>query len=147
MFYEKRCSYKLHKIHRKTPVPESFLRKSQVWGLQLYYYFFILAQVLSCQFCEMSTNTLFPNTFGQLLLISFVAGFFIFSIVKNFRHEKARFVRKKLTSGKPAQKSTYSESFFSTQHWDKSRMLNKISDKINVFFYSQAPTHHTSTFN
>ena len=28
--------------------------------------------------------------------------FFIFSIIKNFRHEKRRFVRKKSTSGKPA---------------------------------------------
>ena len=23
VFYEERCSYKFHKIHRKTPVPES----------------------------------------------------------------------------------------------------------------------------
>ena len=28
--------------------------------------------------------------------------FFVFSIIKNFRHEKSRFVRKKLTSGKLA---------------------------------------------
>ena len=27
LFYEKRCSYKLHKIHKKTPVPESFFNK------------------------------------------------------------------------------------------------------------------------
>ena len=27
MFYEKRCSYKLHKIHRKTRVPESLFNK------------------------------------------------------------------------------------------------------------------------
>ena len=27
VFYEKKCSYKFHKIHKKTPVPESFLIK------------------------------------------------------------------------------------------------------------------------
>ena len=33
----------------------------------------------------------------------FICGvFFIFSIIKNFHHEKGRFVRKKSTSGKPA---------------------------------------------
>ena len=32
----KRCSWKFRKIHRKTPVPESFLLKLQVLGLQLY---------------------------------------------------------------------------------------------------------------
>ena len=33
----------------------------------------------------------------------FIRGmFFMFSIIKNFRHEKSRFVRKKLASGRPA---------------------------------------------
>ena len=41
------------------------------------------------------------NTSGWLLLILFVACFFIF-FIKNFHHEKSRFVRKKSTSGKPA---------------------------------------------
>ena len=34
VFYEKRCSRKFHKIHRKTPVPVSFLIKMQVSGLE-----------------------------------------------------------------------------------------------------------------
>ena len=40
-----------------------------------------------------------------------------------------------------------------TIHWDKSQMLKKIScDKMNdtknaLFFLSQAPTHHSFTFN
>ena len=35
VFY-KRCSYKFHKIHRETPVPESFFNKVAGQGLQLY---------------------------------------------------------------------------------------------------------------
>ena len=35
-FCKKRCSQKFHKIHRKTPVPESFLIKLLALGLQLY---------------------------------------------------------------------------------------------------------------
>ena len=59
-----------------------------------------LAQVLSCEFCEMSTNTLFQNTFGQLLLILFVACFFIFSIIKNFRNQVARFDSRRLVENR-----------------------------------------------
>ena len=54
VFCEKRCSWKFHKIHRKTPVPESlFLIKLQALGT--------LAQVFSCEFCEISKNTFFTE--------------------------------------------------------------------------------------
>ena len=43
VFYNKRCSWKFRKIHRKTPVPEA------------------LAQVFSCEFCEISKNTFFTE--------------------------------------------------------------------------------------
>ena len=33
VFYRKSCSWKFRKIHRKTPAPEFFLIKLQVWGL------------------------------------------------------------------------------------------------------------------
>ena len=39
-----RCSYKFRKIHRKTPVPGSQKKKT-------------LAQVVYCEFCEISKNT------------------------------------------------------------------------------------------
>ena len=59
VFCNKKSSKKFHKIHRKTPVPESFLHK--VTGCN-----FIkketLAQVFSCEFCEISKNTLFYRT-------------------------------------------------------------------------------------
>ena len=97
VFYEKRCSYKLHKIHRKTPVPESFLKQNRRAEGCNFIKKETLAQVLSCEFCEMSTNTLFQNTSGRLLLILFVACFYIF----HFRHEKVSSCEK-LTSGKPA---------------------------------------------
>ena len=45
----------------------------------------------------------------------FIRGmFFMFSIIKNFRHEKSRFVRKKLASGRPAlaKRSSFRESSF-----------------------------------
>ena len=35
-FCKKMFSWKFHKIHRKTPVPETFLIKLQASGLQLY---------------------------------------------------------------------------------------------------------------
>ena len=40
--------WKFYKIHRKTPVPESLLKKR-------------LAQVFSCEFCEISKNTFFTE--------------------------------------------------------------------------------------
>ena len=84
VFYEKRCSCKLHKIRRKIPVPESFFNKIAGLRAATLLKKETLAQVLSCEFCEMSTNTLFQNTSGRLLLILFVACFYIFHI----RHEK-----------------------------------------------------------
>ena len=48
--YVKRCSYKFRKIHKKTPVPESlFLKETR-------------AQVFSCEFCEISKNTVSSKT-------------------------------------------------------------------------------------
>ena len=45
---QKRCSWKCHKIHRKTPVPEpkacNFIKRET------------LAQVFTCIFCEISKN-------------------------------------------------------------------------------------------
>ena len=57
VFYEKRCSYKFHKIYSKTPVPEActFIKKET------------LAQVLSCEFCEISKNTFFTEQLWWLL--------------------------------------------------------------------------------
>ena len=88
LFYEKRCSYKLHKIHKKTPVPESFFNKIADLRAATLLKKETLAQVLSCEFCKMSTNTLFQNNFGRPLLILFVA-FFIFCIIENFRPKKS----------------------------------------------------------
>ena len=51
VFYTKRCSQKFRKIRRKTPVPEAcnFIKKE------------ILAQVFSCEFCEISKNIFFKE--------------------------------------------------------------------------------------
>ena len=46
------CSEKFHKIHRKIPVPESLFNKNLFKKEAL-------AQVLSCEFCEISKNTFF----------------------------------------------------------------------------------------
>ena len=46
VFYKKRCSQKIGKIHRKTPLPEPQET---------------LAQVFSCEFCEISKTTLFTE--------------------------------------------------------------------------------------
>ena len=48
-FCKKMCSWKFHKIHRKTPVPETLLKKET------------LVQVFSCEFCEISKNTFFTE--------------------------------------------------------------------------------------
>ena len=61
MFYEKRCSYKLHKIYRKTPVPESFFKQNRKAEGCNFIKKETLAQGLSCEFCEMSTNTYFKT--------------------------------------------------------------------------------------
>ena len=60
-FCKKMCSWKFHKIHRKTPVPETLLKK-RLWPQACN---FIKkgdsAQVLSCEFCEISKNIFFRN--------------------------------------------------------------------------------------
>ena len=69
MFCNKGCSLKFCKIHWKTQVPEvSFLIKLHTSACN-----FInketLAQVFSCEFCEISKNTFFTETSGRLLLV------------------------------------------------------------------------------
>ena len=49
VFCKKRCSYKFHKIHRKTPEACNFIKKES------------LAQVISCEFCEISKTTFFTE--------------------------------------------------------------------------------------
>ena len=61
MFYEKRFSYKLHKIYRKAPVPESFFKQNRRAEGCNFIKKETLAQGLSCEFCEMSTNTYFKT--------------------------------------------------------------------------------------
>ena len=92
VFYEKRCSCKLHQNHRKTSVPESlFLIKSQTRGHRCF----------PANFCEISKNTLFTEHLWPIVS-NFICGvFFIFSIIKKFRLKKSGFVRKMSTSGKP----------------------------------------------
>ena len=63
VFYIKICSHKFFKIHRKTPVPESFLIK-----LNIFFKKETLAQVFSCEFCEISKNTFFTKHLWWLLL-------------------------------------------------------------------------------
>ena len=57
----KRCSFKFRKIDRKTPAPESLFNKNAGAACN-----FIkketLAQVFSCEFCEISKNTFFYRT-------------------------------------------------------------------------------------
>ena len=63
-FCKKICSWKFHKIHRKTPVPETFFNKvaARLWPQACN---FIkketLVQVISCEFCEISKNTFFTE--------------------------------------------------------------------------------------
>ena len=57
------------------------------------------AQVFSCEFGEISKNTLFTEHLCTTAS-DFICGvFFKFSIIKSFRIEKCRFQRKKSTSG------------------------------------------------
>ena len=55
-FCKKRCPKKFRKIQRKTPEPCNFTNKQT------------LAQLFSCEFCEISKNTFFTEHFGRLLL-------------------------------------------------------------------------------
>ena len=53
-----------------------------------------LALVFSCEFCKISKNT-FSTEHPWMTASDFICGvFFIFSIIKNFRHEKSCLVRK-----------------------------------------------------
>ena len=58
MFYKKRCSLRLRKIHRKTPVPEFlFLIKLQLDFIKKE----ALAKVFSCEFRKISKSTFFTE--------------------------------------------------------------------------------------
>ena len=50
VFYKKRCSEKFRKIHRKTPKACNFIKKET------------LAQVISCEFCEIFNKVFFCRT-------------------------------------------------------------------------------------
>ena len=56
--------------------------------------------------------------------------FFIFSIIKNFRHKKRRFMRKKSTSGKPAllARNVYANAY----EWRKVLRTTQASGRICV---------------
>ena len=72
-FCKKMCSWKFHRIHWKTPVPEAFFNK--VAGLRPvtllkkrlrpqacnFIKKEILVQAFSCEFCEISKNTFFTE--------------------------------------------------------------------------------------
>ena len=76
----------------------SFLINLQAWGLKLE----ILAHAFSFEFCEISKNALFIEHHLDDCFWFYLWRVFIIFNIKNFRHEKRRFVRKKSTSGKPA---------------------------------------------
>ena len=61
VFCKKRFSQKLHKIHRKAPVPESFLIKLPA-SVCNFIRKEILEQVFSCEFFEIFKNTFFTDT-------------------------------------------------------------------------------------
>ena len=58
VFNKLRCSQKFRKFHRKTPEACNFIKKDA------------LAQMSSCEICEIFKNTFFINTFERLLLTS-----------------------------------------------------------------------------
>ena len=57
VFFVKRCSQKFHKIHRKTPVPESFFKKNRLWH-----------RCFLVNFVKFRITPFLQNTFGRLLL-------------------------------------------------------------------------------
>ena len=65
----KKCSQKFHKIHRKTPVPGSLINKAAGLRPATLLKKETLAQVFSCEFCEISKKTFLQNTSGRLLLM------------------------------------------------------------------------------
>ena len=81
-----------------------------------------LAHVFSCKFCEIFKNILFIEHLWISAFDFICRVFFIFSIIKNFRNEKRRFVRKKSTSGKPA--------FFVAKIFDNGKYKKHTTDKI-----------------
>ena len=61
VFCKKMCFWKFHKIHRKTPVPEAFLKK-RLWPQACdFVKKETLLQVFSCEFCEISKNIFFTE--------------------------------------------------------------------------------------
>ena len=82
VFYEKSCSRRTEGFN--------FVKKETP------------AQVFSCEFGEISKNTLFTEHLCTTASDFIFGVFFIFSIIKNFRLEKSRSVREKSTSGKAA---------------------------------------------
>ena len=65
-FCKKMCSWKFHKIHRKSPVPETIwpatLLKNRLWSQACNFITKeVLVQVFSYEFCEISKNTFFTE--------------------------------------------------------------------------------------
>ena len=60
VFYEKRCTYKFHKIYRKTSVPEHFLLKKRLWQRWFPVYFsnFLRTPRSSYQRCSLKKGVL-----------------------------------------------------------------------------------------
>ena len=69
VFHKKRYSQKFHKIHRKTPVPGlkacNCIKKET------------LAQVFSCEFCEISKNTFFTEHLRTTASYNYLNGLII----------------------------------------------------------------------
>ena len=61
-FCKKMCSRKFQKIHRKTPVPVTFFNKVAAFRPATLLKKETLVQVFSCEFCEISKNTVFYRT-------------------------------------------------------------------------------------
>ena len=57
----RRCSVKFHKIHRKTPLSESLFEQSCRPQACNFIKRHILAEVISCESCEISKNTFFTE--------------------------------------------------------------------------------------
>ena len=63
VFCKKSCSKKFRKFHRKTSVLKSLFSKTSMLGL---------AQVFSCEFCEISKNIFLQDTSKQLFLVQHI---------------------------------------------------------------------------
>ena len=133
MFYEQRCSYKLHKIHRKTPVPESFFNKTA--GLRaatLLLFFFYSGTGAFLWILRNVYRHVISKPFWTTASDFICSVFFIFSIIKHFRHEKARFVRKTSTSRKPVLGFAFlrANEYFRTE---TVKLPKKIQPKCLIF--------------